>query len=144
MRIVADTNTVLSGLLWRGNPREVLEFARTGEIILCTSRELLAELEHVLSREKFTERLSRAGVQSQDLVFGYAALAYLVKAPHIPPVVMRDPDDDMVLACAQACQAERIVSGDSDLLTLREYRRIPIITATDLLREIRRKRKNVT
>ena len=61
MRVVADTNIVVSGLLWRGNPRRLLEAAREGTIDLFTSAALLAELEDVLSRAKFAQRLVSAG-----------------------------------------------------------------------------------
>ncbi|MGZ8844502.1 MAG: putative toxin-antitoxin system toxin component, PIN family [Pyrinomonadaceae bacterium] len=57
MRVVADTNIIVSGLLWRGNPRLVLEAARDGLIDLYASAVLLDELEEVLSREKNRERL---------------------------------------------------------------------------------------
>ncbi|MGB9179188.1 MAG: putative toxin-antitoxin system toxin component, PIN family [Pyrinomonadaceae bacterium] len=63
MRVVADTNIVVSGLLWRGNPRRVMDAARDGIIELFTSVPLLEELEDVLSREKFAARLRAADVQ---------------------------------------------------------------------------------
>ena len=50
MRIVADTNTVLSGLLWQGAPRRLLDLARERKITLCTSLVLLAELAEVMTR----------------------------------------------------------------------------------------------
>jgi putative PIN family toxin of toxin-antitoxin system len=52
MRVVADTNIVVSGLLWRGGPRQILDAARDGVIELFTSGALLDELEEVLTREK--------------------------------------------------------------------------------------------
>ena len=55
MRVVADTNVVLSGLLWHGLTRELLHAARQGTVELFTSGALLAELEEVLQREKFLE-----------------------------------------------------------------------------------------
>jgi putative PIN family toxin of toxin-antitoxin system len=70
MRVVADTNIVVSSFLWRGNPRLVLEAARAGFIDLYTSGLLLEELEDVLSREKFAVRLQAAGVRAHELVFG--------------------------------------------------------------------------
>jgi putative PIN family toxin of toxin-antitoxin system len=133
MRVVADTNTVVSGLLWRGAPRQVLDAARTGTIALFVSSALLAELDEVLSREKFSERLERAGVTARELVLGYGTLASRVEPALIAPMVADDPDDDAVLACAYAAQAEAIVSGDSHLLTLKEYQGIPILATTDLL-----------
>lgn len=136
MRVVADTNTVVSGLLWHGNPRRVLEAARDGALQLYTSAALLAELEEVLQRPKFAQRLSLAGVASHTLVLGYAALAWLIDPAVIEPVIIADPDDDAVLACANAARAEAIVSGDNHLLDLKQYEGIPVFTAAQLLAKI--------
>ena len=132
MRAVADTNIVVSGLLWQGPSRRVLERARQGEIELFTSSALLVELQDVLARRKFARRLELARVEPRKLVLGYAALARTVWPAEIPPTVVDDPDDDEVLACAVAAGAEVIVSGDSHLLTLVEFRGIRILRAADL------------
>ncbi len=134
-RIVPDTNIVVSGLLWRGNPRRILDAARDGIVELYTSPVLLEELEDVLSREKFACRLAAANVTVQDLISGYSALATVIEAEPIEPVILVDPDDDAVLACALAAEAEIIVSGDSDLLDLKEHKEIRILTATEFLAE---------
>jgi len=133
MRVVADTNTVVSGLLWRGAPRKVLDAARKGTIELFTSIDLLAELEDVLGREKFARRLSLAQIGPRQLVVGYAALAIPVTPLEIAAVIVDDPDDDAVLACALAAGAEVIVSGDSHLLRLKNYEGIDILTAPGML-----------
>ncbi len=135
-RIVPDTNIVVSGLLWRGNPRRVLDAARDGILELYTSPVLLEELEDVLSREKFAARLTAANVTVQDLVSGYSAFATVIEAEPIEPVILVDPDDDAVLACALSADAEVIVSGDSDLLDLKEHKGIRILTATEFLTEL--------
>lgn len=133
MRAVADTNVVISGLLWHGLSRRVLDAAREGKIELFTSVELLTELDDVLNREKFLDRLKRASVQTSDLVNGYAALATVVHPAKIDPVVLRDPDDDVVISCAVAAQANLIVSGDGDLLDLKQYKAIEILKASEIL-----------
>lgn len=135
MRVVADTNIVVSGLLWRGNPRRVLDAAREGTLDLFTSAILLAELEDVLSRDKFAKLITSV-VTPHDLVLGYAALSSVVVPATIAPVILTDPDDDAVLACAVAAQSEIIVSGDSHLLDLKEYQGIRILTAAMLVAEI--------
>ncbi len=76
MRIVPDTNVVISGLLWRGSPRRILDAARDGIFELFTSIELLDELEDVLNRDKFVSRMEAAGVTVRELIVGYAALAW--------------------------------------------------------------------
>jgi putative PIN family toxin of toxin-antitoxin system len=135
-RIVPDTNIVVSGLLWRGNPRRILDAARDRIIKLYTSPVLLEELEDVLSREKFARRLAAANVTVQDLVSGYSALATVIEAEPIKPVILVDPDDDAVLACALSADAEVIVSGDSDLLDFKEHKEIRILTAAEFLAEL--------
>ena len=133
MRVVLDTNIVISGLLWHGSPRRILDAARAGDLTLLTTVVLLAELHDVLDRPKFAERLAKAGVTAEELVLGYGSLAGVVTPAIIDPVVVDDPDDDAVLACAVTCAAEAIVSGDPHLLALAQYAGIPIWTAARLL-----------
>ncbi len=64
---------------------------------------------------------------------GYAALATVVVAEPIEPVILADPDDDAVLACALAAQCEVITSGDSHLLDLQQHKEVRILTASELL-----------
>jgi len=69
-------------------------------------------------------------------VLGYAALASVIQPAKIEPVVLADPDDDAVLACAIAAQAEIVVSGDSHLLGLGQYRDIQIFSAAELAMKV--------
>ncbi|HMX75298.1 MAG TPA: putative toxin-antitoxin system toxin component, PIN family [Anaerolineales bacterium] len=135
MNIVLDTNTVVSGLFWKGAPRQILDLARSGTFTLFTSPDLLSELADVLGREKFSERLALAGTSVEELVFGYAFLAKTVRPKKIAVVIKADPDDDKVLACAKAAKAEIIASGDSHLLNLKEYEGIRIMTVNQLLEQ---------
>jgi len=136
MRIVTDTNTVVSGLLWQGPPRWLIDRAREQAILLYTSPVLLAELTSVLGRKKFEQRILKAGLTADGLVQDYARLAEVIQAPPLPQAVSRDPDDDRVLACAIASQADAIVSGDDDLLSLGSHQGILILTAVQALERI--------
>ena len=135
MNVVLDTNTVISGLFWKGAPRQVLDLARSGTFALFTSPELLAELADVLGRQKFSARLAQANISAEELVIGYAALAITVRPDKIDPVIKADPDDDKVLACATSAKAEVIASGDPHLLDLNEYEGIKIMTVNQLLEQ---------
>jgi putative PIN family toxin of toxin-antitoxin system len=135
MRVTPDTNTVVSGSLWEGNPRRILTAARDGLIELFTSQQLLDELEVVLTRSKFQAKLMAARQSAQAVVGSYAFVATIVEANEIEPVILRDPDDDAVLACALASESEIIVSGDNDLLDLGAYKNIRILSATEFLSE---------
>jgi putative PIN family toxin of toxin-antitoxin system len=137
MKVVLDTNTVISGLFWKGAPRQVLDLARSGVITVFTTPELLAELADVLERKKFTRLLEQAQVTAADLVYGYAALAQTIRPARIKPIIQADPEDDKVLACAKAAKADFIVSGDSHLLKLEMYAGISILTVNRFLEEIK-------
>ena len=130
MRLVLDTNTALSGLLWGGTPGHLIEAAEAGQVELASSAALLAELQGVLMREKFAGQLARRSLSVADVFDGYAALVMIVTPAAIPPTVFRDPADDQVLAAALSARAHLIVSGDAHLLDLLSFQGIGIVTAT--------------
>lgn len=107
--------------------------ARVGRVELFTSPALLDEFREVLQRPKFAERFQRLGFSVDEFVGDYEALATQVESPEINVVLDRDPQDVIVLACAAAARAEAIVSGDLDLLSLKSFNDIPILSASQLL-----------
>ena len=132
MRLVLDTNTVVSGLLWTGPPSQLIQAGLDKHVELFTSPALVLELEDVLPRRRFALRVAASGLSVAQLVARYAILAQSV----VPATLVRiaaDPDDDHVLACGLAAQADYIVSGDTALLNLRVYQTIPIVNAAHAL-----------
>ena len=136
MRLVLDTNTALSGLLWGGTPGRLMDAAMDGRIELASSSALLAELQGVLSRAKFSQQLARRALLVSDVFDGSAALVLMVTPVGMNPTIKRDPADDQVLAAAVAAQADFIVSGDAHLLNLKQFQAIPIITARDAVERL--------
>jgi putative PIN family toxin of toxin-antitoxin system len=133
VRLVLDTNSVVSGLLWQGLPGKLIDAAQEKSVSLYTSAPLLAELRGVLERAKFARQLESRGLDIVTVYDGFAALASIVTPAIITPAVANDPADDSVLACALAAQADLIVSGDTHLLGLKTYHGIPIVTAAEAL-----------
>lgn len=136
MRVVADTNVIVSALLWVGIPHGILVAAEGARITLRTSPALLEELEGVLRRPKFASRLRELQVDAGELTVRYARLAQVVLPRRVIRLVDKDPADDEVLACALASRAKFIISGDTDLLQMRTYRHIPILSPTAFVRQI--------
>ena len=122
-----------------GPPRHLIDSARTQVIELCTSATLLAELLEVLTREKFAARLGQAGLTPQSIVADLGRIAYIATPKAVPRVIEQDADDDQVLACALAGQADLIVSGDKHLHSLGgEYQGIRIVTPAQAIQLIAR------
>jgi len=106
MRLVLDTNCVVSAFLWGGTPRQIIDAAVESQCRLFTSGALLAELEEVLARDKFTPRFLAVQTSVVRLIAEYTGQVAVVHAPGISPTIITDPDDDQVLACAVAARAD--------------------------------------
>lgn len=91
----------------------------------------------MIGRERFAKRIRAARLSAAELVADYARLAKLVIPAVITPTVPGDPDDDQVIACALAADAELIVSGDAHLLNLKRYQSMRIVSATEALSTIK-------
>jgi putative PIN family toxin of toxin-antitoxin system len=128
MKLVVDTNILVSAFLWQGTPGRLIELAGERECILFTSRVLLAELADVLQRKKLEKQVQATGLTAAKLLRNYQKLSTTIPARRLAQQVSRDADDDAVLACALAAQAELIVTGDADLLVLKQFQGIHIVT----------------
>ncbi len=124
MRIVADTNIVVSGFLFGGLPLRVLKAGESGIVELCTSQALLDEFAEVIERPHFDKKFAETGISRRRMVSDYAAISIVVTTVTLSERISRDSDDDRVLACAIAADCDFIVTGDQDLLVLEEYRDI--------------------
>lgn len=136
MRLVLDTNAVISGLLWSGPPRQLLDAAIRGTIEIFTSSILLAELREALAYPRLAQRRSETGSSIDLTVDRYLAIAHLTAPAAIAPTVLGDPDDDHVLACALSAEADLIVTRDTLLLNLKHFHRIQIVNATEAMRRV--------
>jgi uncharacterized protein len=136
VRIVLDTNVVVSALIWSGAPYSLLQAVIERDVTLYTSPVLIAELTEVLLRSHLTPRLERVRGSVEQALALYASLTTSVSPSTVSRVVTADPDDDHVLAAAVTAEADLIVSGDHHLLSLGNHQGIRVITPTDALRLI--------
>jgi putative PIN family toxin of toxin-antitoxin system len=113
-----------------------MELAFDDAVMLYSSQALVEELRRTLAYRKFAARIERYQTSADALTAQYAAIVSLVTPAVITPTVLRDPDDDAVLACALAAQADLVVSGDAHLLDLKQFQGIRIVTAAQAVRII--------
>ncbi|MEO6445315.1 MAG: putative toxin-antitoxin system toxin component, PIN family [Gemmatimonadaceae bacterium] len=126
MKVVLDTNVLVSGLIFGGTPARILSAWSKSAFTLILSPTILDEYRRVgWELAKGREPLMRA---LDALLATLAVNATLVNAPPLSPSVCEDPDDDKFLAAALAGAAARIVSGDKHLLRLSGWRGIEILT----------------
>lgn len=131
-RAVFDTNVWISGIIFGGEVRQVLLAAIEGKVLPVTSVVLLRELEEVLKGRKFNyppEAISA-------ILYEVQTLAVMAHPRGTLRVIKNDPADNRVLECALAAGAEWIVTGDQDLLALRKFRGIKIVSPKEFLSNI--------
>lgn len=138
MRIVLDTNIVLSALLWQGTPHHLLAAIRQQPgVQLYSSTALLEELADVLTRASAAKRLVLIGRSAREVLADYVEATRLVEPVDVPRVVPGDADDDQVIAAAMAARADLIVSGDRrHLLPMVSHQGIAIVEAAEALRRL--------
>jgi putative PIN family toxin of toxin-antitoxin system len=133
IRAVFDTNVLVSYLLTHRPPIATLidDHLKEDDFQLVTAQPLLSELDRVLRYPKLRPYL-KEGERKRFLSL-VAALSDVVILPDDIPEISRDPDDDLLIACAVVGEADLLVSGDRDLLDLGKVGRIPILTPTQFL-----------
>jgi len=132
VRIVLDTNVVISATFHGGVPMAIVEAARAGRVVLCVTAEIVAEYQEILTR--FFGPDSDADVAI--VLDGLLADAVVVTPSRLAGQVSVDPDDDKFIACAVAAGANLIVSGDKHLLTLQGKLPVEVLRPRDALSRI--------
>ena len=130
IRVVLDTNTLISALLFSGTASRLAPLWQSRRITVLVSKEILQEYLRVLAYPKFQlgDHEIRALVEEELLPF-----AETIRVRRRLAVVRRDPEDDKFLECAVAGRAEYLVTGDRDLREFGSYRGITILTVGGFL-----------
>jgi putative PIN family toxin of toxin-antitoxin system len=132
MKVVVDTNVVISGVFFGGMPSRVLEAWRDGEFDLVVSPEVLEEYRRV--GEELTARFP--GVSLAPFLALLVMNAEIVEAPGLSDQVSRDRDDDKFIACALAANCQTIISGDKDLLEVTGYQGLKVVAPREFLESV--------
>ena len=131
IRVLPDTNIIISSVFWRGNPYEVVRKGILGEYQLVISAEILDEVvDKLRNKFKFPEE------SIQELIDILMTYCHIVDVTSKFDVV-RDKKDNKIVECAFDGKADYIVTGDPDLLELKEFKGIEIIKAKEFLEKIK-------
>lgn len=135
MRIVTDTNVLISATFWYGDSFRILELVEKGKIKLILSPEILDEYTKVLQYEEIQEKIRDKHLNILLTVGKIAELAEIIILQSTHKLI-RDSDDDKFINCAMDGKAEWIISKDEDLLALKEFQGIKIIKPEEFLKMI--------
>ena len=124
MKVVLDTNVLISGIFFSGPPAEILKAWRDGEIQFVLSSEIIDE--YIRVSKILADGFS--GVEISPILTLIVTHSDIIQVPSLSHQVCEDPDDDEFLACALGSESKIIISGDKHLLKLSGYRGIRILT----------------
>ena len=130
-KVVLDTNVLISGILFGGNPRKTLELVIQGKIDAYISPAIFTEFRDVLIRPKFgltQEKCFSITKEMEDILcFVFPRITV--------DLVKDDPEDNIILECALAAGVKYIITGDPHLLKLASFEKIKIISPAAFVTE---------
>ena len=139
MRIVIDTNVLISGIIFGGKPSKIIELLFGKKISVFASPEMVDEYKRIYG--ELGERYAKRTHNELNEIIN--SMNILPSHSHIE--ACRDPDDNKFIECAIDNRCIYIVSGDKDLLVLEQYEDIGILTVWEFLEQYEKKRhKNST
>lgn len=137
LKLVLDANIIISAFLWEGNEAELFREIENKKAELYSSFEIVKEIEDVLKRPKFRELIIKSGLTIDEIIQKIISLSNVVLGKKLKINVCRDPDDNKILECAKLAGTDIIVSGDEDLLILKEFEGIRILRTREVLKMLK-------
>ena len=126
MRIVIDTNVLISGVFFGGFPGKILRAVVGQKLTACATTEIINEYEEIVQ-----EMINRKQGHINKTILSPLIKAMEIIEPVTHIEICRDPDDNKFLECAKDSHALYIVSGDKDLLVIEQFGNVQIVTTKD-------------
>jgi putative PIN family toxin of toxin-antitoxin system len=127
MKIVLDSNIFVSSFFWGGNPRKVFDRVTNGLDELFITDDILKEIKTVMSRKKFDADIKKV----ENYINIIESYSVKIFCKNVAEEISRDRDDNKILQCGLEGDVDFIITGDEDLLILKNYRNIKIINSKD-------------
>ncbi|NCO67324.1 MAG: putative toxin-antitoxin system toxin component, PIN family [Nitrospirae bacterium] len=128
LRVVLDTNVLVSALLFKGKLSKIVDLWERGRIIPLISRETFDEFKKVIAYPKFSLTASEIRTIIEENILPFFEV---VEANEVIKDACKDRDDDKFLSCAVSARAAYLVTGDTDLLVMKNFKGVKIITPRD-------------
>ncbi|GHU01061.1 hypothetical protein FACS1894147_00200 [Spirochaetia bacterium] len=129
MKIVLDSNIFVSSFFWKGNPRKIFDRVTNGLDELYITDKILQEIVTAMSRKKFDADKK----EIEDYIKIIESYSIKLFPKNVEEKISRDKDDDKILQCGLEGNVDFIISGDDDLLVLKNYRGIKILKPKEYL-----------
>jgi putative PIN family toxin of toxin-antitoxin system len=136
-RVVLDTNVLISALLFKKKLGIICNLIDEGKIIPCFTKTTFLELQTTLQHPKFKLLFKEASFSPKQLIDAIKEKSIIHSDPKRIPKVSRHFPDNFILPSALSCSASFIVSGDKHLLSLKEFKEIPIFSPKQFLNKIK-------
>ena len=133
VKVVVETNVLVSALLFGGKPGKLIPLWQRGKIRPLASKEIIDEYLRVITYPKFKLAEEEINFLLYQEILPYFEVIDVESGPRI---IIKDSEDDKFIRCALAGKAKWIVSGDRHLLAIKTYRKIKILTPSDFLQKV--------
>lgn len=133
MRVVTDTNVVISMLLWGKSLERLFVLVNHRKILLCFSPETIDELFRVINYPEMRAQAEKFKIPVEALLDKLIAASFICYPTRKFGVVKEDESDNRILEVAAEANAACIITGDNHLLKLGSFRDIPIYTPAEFL-----------
>jgi putative PIN family toxin of toxin-antitoxin system len=133
MRVVLDTNVIISAFLWAGKVNRLLDLIERQKIGIYTCMEQIVELQGVLERPRFKTIFEKTKLKPQTVVSVFLKLAVLVENIKEIDIVKIDQTDNVILSCALSANAQYLITGDKHLLSLGTFQKVKIVRPKEFL-----------
>lgn len=138
MRVVADTNIIISMLLWGKSLEQLLILVNTRQIRLCFSPQTIDELFRVIGYPHISKQAQKLRVPVETLLDKLLSACIIVYPAIRRTDIKADESDNRILETALVAQAAFMVTGDKHLLKLKQAQNIPILTPREFLKRLRK------
>lgn len=138
IKVVLDTNVLISVLVFGGQLRPIFDLIKTQKIIPCFTKTTFLEFQTVLQYPKFKPKFAKLNLSKEKIAQAIAEKSIIMSDSPTILDIISDLPDNYLLACAIAVRAFFIISGDKHLIKLKEFQGIPILTPKQFLNQLKR------